>query len=71
MNNIIDYVLVGASAFSGLLGFVYSLYQFGIIGSDQEFDCISNQFDFHPYVYQNQTDSDEFVSHPGSSNVTH
>lgn len=46
-----DYVLIGASVFSGILGLVYSLYQFSIIGSDHEFECLTNNVDFHPYVY--------------------
>ena len=53
MNSIIDFALIGASACSGILGFVYILYQFAIIGSDHEFDCVTNQSDFHPYIYQN------------------
>ena len=55
---IMDYVLIGASGYAGMLGFVYTLYQFAIIGSDQEFECVTNYADFHPYVYQNQTDLD-------------
>ena len=53
IDSITDIILIVASAFSGILGFVYALYQFAIIGSDHEFDCVSNQYDFHPYVYQN------------------
>ena len=71
LEGIMDYVLIGASAFSGLIGFFYALYQFAILGSDHEFECVTNLSDFHPYAYQNSTELDEYVSHPGSYNVTH
>ena len=30
---------------------VYAIYSFGLLGQSDEFLCVTNQIDHHPYIY--------------------
>jgi hypothetical protein len=54
-----------------VMGIVYAFYYFGIAGSSKnEFLCVTNQVEFKPYPYANETDLFAYLNKPGTENVT-
>ena len=52
------------------VGTVYGMYTFGALGSAHTKYCLSNQIDYHPYLYTDQEDMMNFLAKKGSENVT-
>lgn len=52
------------------VGTVYGMYTFGALGTPRSKYCLSNQIDYHPYLYSDQEDMMNFLGKKGSENVT-
>ena len=65
------YIMIFVSA---VLGAFYGMYHFGVMGSSNEYKCISTPFNYHPYPYKENPDVEkqlkEYLKYPGVIDVT-
>ena len=48
----------------------YGLYTVGILGTSSDKHCLTNYADFFPYPYQDKSEYDKFMKHPGAVDMT-
>jgi len=53
-----------------IMGIIYGLYAFEAMGSGSEKICAANPAQYHPLNYKSQSELNNYLTRPGSINVT-